>query len=352
MSQKEMVFVGLSGGVDSSVAAARLVRAGYAVTGVFIQVWQPAFLACNWEAERVDAMRVCAQLGIPFLTFDASEAYRAEVVDYMVREYAAGRTPNPDVMCNRHVKFGAFLSYARAQGARYVATGHYARIHHEGAHASLLRGRDAAKDQSYFLWTLTRDELTHILFPLGDMQKDAVRREARRCGLPTAAKPDSQGVCFLGELDMREFLFHFIPREPGPVINAQGVHIGTHDGARFYTLGQRHGFSITSTHARSTPHYVIAKDIAQNTLTVSPERPAVSPRTGMLALTDTNWIQDMPETVVVQTRYHGPHIAAHVTQQDGNRATVHMHESAELPAPGQSCVVYDGDRLIGGGICA
>lgn len=351
MVRNQNVFVGLSGGVDSSVAAARLVRAGHTVTGVFIKVWQPDFLACNWEAERIDAMRVCAHLGIPFLTFDAAARYKRDVVDYLVREYRAGRTPNPDVMCNQHVKFGAFLEFARTHGADCVATGHYARTRTRGGRTELLRGVDASKDQSYFLWTLSSEQLTHIVFPIGNTVKHDVRREAQRLGIPTARKPDSQGVCFLGELDMREFLSHFIPQETGAVLDRAGRHIGTHEGAALYTIGQRHGITITATAPDDRPYYVIAKDMERNTLTVSHERPIVRADASYIELMDTNWLtEDLPASVLVQTRYHGPCTRGAVENIDGMRARVHLHAPAEAPAAGQSCVIYDHDRLIGGGI--
>src|SRR3989344_4369575 len=299
---KSTVFVGLSGGVDSSVAAARLVHEGYAVVGVFIKVWQPDFLPCNWEKERLDAMRVCATLGIPFLTCDATERYKAEVVDYLIAEYRAGRTPNPDVMFNKQVKFGAFLDFADEHGADYIATGHYARRMGR-AHAAekdagsifLLRGTDPSKDQSYFLWTLTKAQLARTLFPIGDSLKSDIRKEAASYGLPTAEKPDSQGVCFLGELDMKEFLFHFIPREVGNVSDISDRIIGEHDGAVFYTIGQRHGFRLHQTSPDDPPYFIVSKDLEKNVLIVSHEKPTVSPSAlRALGLTSTNWIGAPP----------------------------------------------------------
>lgn len=319
--------------------------------GVFIKVWQPPFLKCAWETERLDAMRVCATLGIPFYTCDASEVYKTEVVDYLVREYRAGRTPNPDVMCNKHVKFGAFISFAARLGADYVATGHYAQRVDTSEGPALYRGADQTKDQSYFLWTLTTEQLQRTLFPIGDTPKEAVRREAAQYGLPTAAKPDSQGVCFLGELDMKEFLSHFISAESGVVLDTAGAAVGTHEGAAFYTIGQRHGFSITAPDTARQPHYVVAKDMERNTLTVSTERSTLAAaHTSQFTLSHTNWLaEQLPQKVLVQTRYRQRPVAATLTVQQ-KRAVVTPQEVLELPAHGQSCVVYTGDRCLGGGI--
>lgn len=349
---QQTVFVGLSGGVDSSVAALRLKRAGYRVVGVFIKVWQPDFLRCNWEAERLDAMRVAATLDIPFLTCDATERYKSDVVDYLVREYTAGRTPNPDVMCNKHVKFGAFLDFARAQGADFVATGHYAQRIDSATGPELHRGKDENKDQSYFLWTLTNEQLAHTLFPIGDTKKADIRAEAERAGLPTAEKPDSQGVCFLGALDMKEFLFHFIPPVPGVVRTTDGKDVGEHDGALFYTIGQRHGFSNVHATADDRPYYVVAKDIKNNVLTVSHEKPAHTTGEGsVLHLTEVNWIGARTETEVsVQTRYRQKPARGTIRAHSDTAATIVLSEPLEMSAVGQSCVLYDGERCLGGGI--
>ncbi|HMA78461.1 MAG TPA: tRNA 2-thiouridine(34) synthase MnmA, partial [Candidatus Paceibacterota bacterium] len=203
------VFVGLSGGVDSSVAAARLKKQGYRVVGVFIKVWHPDWLVCNWEQERLDAMRVAAHLEIPFLTCDAEQAYKDDVATYFIEEYRTGRTPNPDVMCNQQVKFGRFLEFARAQGADYIATGHYVQRVDTEAGIELHRGVDTGKDQSYFLWSLTANQLEQSLFPVGSSTKAEIRTEAETLQLPVAAKKDSQGICFLGQVDIPEFLSHY-----------------------------------------------------------------------------------------------------------------------------------------------
>lgn len=351
--QKRKVFVGLSGGVDSSVAALRLVREGHAVTGIFIKTWHPDFIRCDEERDRLDAMRVAARLDIPFLTFDAVDAYKHHVADYMLREYAAGRTPNPDVMCNTHVKFGAFLEFARAHGADMVATGHYARIDHLSPELPLLRGKDRTKDQSYFLWTLTDEQRAHILFPLGNSIKLEVRKEAAKAGLPTAPKPDSQGVCFLGEIDMKEFLSHYITHEPGAVLDSEGNVIGNHDGALFYTLGERHGFSVDTGGGIGAPMYVIEKNMQKNTVTVSQDRPVLAP--GLLTLTDVHRIGTVSWSglaLVAQFRYRHTPVPVSVEFESDDRAMLRTLSAADAPSPGQSCVLYEGDRCVGGGIIA
>ncbi|NCN52404.1 tRNA 2-thiouridine(34) synthase MnmA [Candidatus Parcubacteria bacterium] len=344
------VFVGLSGGVDSSVAALRLLHAGHEVVGVFIKTWQPDFISCNWEAERLDAMRVAAHLGIPFLTFDAEEAYKKGVADYMIAEYEAGRTPNPDVMCNKEVKFGAFLTFAKAEGANFVATGHYAQNSTDEHGRHLLRGNDSEKDQSYFLWTLTNDQLNHILFPVGDSPKSVIRDEALRARLPTATKHDSQGICFLGQVDMKDFLSHYITTEAGDVLNESGECIGTHDGALYYTLGQRHGFTVTVRGRDEMPHYVIGKDLKKNTITVGnmPQRG----QTKTLSLTDMNILTPLTigETYEAQIRYRQTPFPVRFMAGEGSHGTLEVLVDIETPSPGQSCVLYVGTECLGGGI--
>jgi len=249
--QGKKVFVGMSGGVDSSVSAALLKKAGYEVTGVFLKGWHPDWGPCGWQEDRLDAMRVCAHLGIRFRDLDLSKEYKKEVVDYMIDEYKAGRTPNPDVMCNQKIKFGAFFDWALAQGANYVATGHYAEIENLDIENSLKiknyklkTSKDLDKDQTYFLWTLTQRELSRTLFPVGGMTKPEVRKLAKKFGLPTAEKKDSQGLCFVGKVDLPDFLSHFLKPKRGDVINESGEKIGWHAGAFSLTIGQRHGFTI------------------------------------------------------------------------------------------------------------
>ena len=294
--KKKIVFVGLSGGVDSAVSAALLKKQGYEVIGVFIKTWHPEFLVCNEEAEQRDAMRVAAHLDIPFLTFDFADVYKKEVADYMIREYKKGRTPNPDVMCNKEVKFGAFLKKALAMGADFVATGHYAqnkpntkqmlsRVSHsnlnvvneyniaydaESTASCLVKSIDPSKDQSYFLWTLNQKQLSKILFPVGNLKKTQVRKLAKKFNLPVAEKKDSQGICFLGAVDLKEFLKHYIkPKKEVRCLNERKEKkIGYHDGVFFHTLGERHGFTITKKSPNDGAYYVVGKDIKKNILVV------------------------------------------------------------------------------------
>ncbi len=347
---KENVFVGVSGGVDSSVALLRVLRAGHTATAVFIKTWQPDFITCNWEKERLDAMRVAAHLEVPFITFDGERAYKDEVADYMIREYTLGRTPNPDVMCNQHVKFGAFLRFALAHGATKVATGHYAQIEEKDGRYTLLRGVDTEKDQSYFLWTLTQEQLSHTLFPVGNSVKSAIRREAEAAGLPTFAKHDSQGICFLGPVDIKDFLSHYVTVAPGNVCTEDGEVIGTHDGALYYTLGQRHGFSILPSQDESLPYYIIEKNIDTNTLIVS-TAPRVCTNSRIL-LTDINLIPNtLPSTCEAQFRYRQKPFAVSVEMTPDGHAMLTVHDAhIDMPSVGQSCVLYAGNECLGGGI--
>lgn len=351
MSGTNTVFVGLSGGVDSSVAALRLQQRGFRVVGVFIKVWHPDWMVCNWEQERLDAMRVAAHLGIPFLTCDAEAAYRDSVAQYFIKEYKAGRTPNPDVMCNKEVKFGSFLEFARTYGAKYIATGHYARIAQREGTPALLRGLDPAKDQSYFLWTLTTEQLTQVLLPVGDTHKPDIRKEAEAAGIPTAAKKDSQGVCFLGHIDIPEFLSHYVDLEPGVVLDEAGESIGSHQGALVYTIGQRHGFTLTDHNTKRAVHYVTNKDCEANTITVSPTVPMIKAQTDIhLSNTIFRRTLTVGETIAFQTRYHQLPMRGMV--QSVNTDTLILTTTNEISAvaSGQSCVLYDGEVCIGGGI--
>jgi tRNA-uridine 2-sulfurtransferase len=350
MDDKKTVFVGLSGGVDSSVAALRLKRAGFDVVGVFIKTWHPDFIECNEEEERLDAMRVAAHLKIPFLTLDAEEEYKKDVADYMIAEYKAGRTPNPDVMCNKYVKFGAFLKFAMENGADAVATGHYAQVENENGRFKLLRGQDASKDQSYFLWTLTQEQLSRILFPVGDTTKEQIRKEAHEAGLPTAKKPDSQGICFLGEVDMKDFLSHYITVEKGNVLDAEGNVIGEHDGALYYTLGERHGFTVWNVSAKQSPQYVIAKDTDANTITVAPEPLKIENHGIELhALNEIEPLESETECEA-QFRYRQKPFKVQLKKLGAGRASLVVNGSVEMPSIGQSCVLYQGDECLGGGI--
>ncbi len=345
------VFVGLSGGVDSSVAALRLLREGYDVTGVFIKVWHPDFLVCNWEAERLDAMRVAAKLGIPFLTCDAEAEYRDAVAHYFIESYRAGLTPNPDVMCNKEVKFGAFYNFARAKGADYVATGHYAQTSAGKEGVEMHRGVDTNKDQTYFLWTLPKEILEQVLFPVGNSTKDIIRAEATAAGLLTANKRDSQGVCFLGHIDIPDFLSHYIDLEEGNVINELGEVIGTHKGAFVYTIGQRQGFVLHDHNPNRSPVYVIAKDTDKNTITVSETAPVLAPQAKIII---TQYVLNsdvkVGDTLEAQSRYRQKPFLIVVKEINEGSMTLEVQNQSEAIASGQSCVLYRGTQCIGGGI--
>jgi len=313
------IFVGLSGGVDSAVSAALLKRAGAQVTGVFIKGWYPDGMPCTWAQERRDAMRVAARLHIPFRSFDASAEYKKSVVDYMLAEYRAGRTPNPDIMCNREVKFGAFYRYAMEEGADAIAMGHY------------LSGE---KDQSYFLWAVPKDILASTLFPVGNMKKSEVRALAKKFNLPVAEKKDSQGVCFLGSVSIKEFLLK---------------ELGNNNPALLYTLGQRVGHEglpcVAS--AKQGPWFVSGKDIENKKVMISRTRLPIQ-TTQKVFFTDANWFSESSRATEAQCRYRGIRITGKV---EGN-CFVSDNPLQEIPASGQSIVFYKDDELIGGGIIA
>lgn len=335
------VYVGISGGVDSAVSAALLKEQGHDVTGAFIKIWRPEFIECPWQKERLDAMRVCAHLGIPFREIDLSEEYKKAVIDDLVANYACGATPNPDVLCNRHIKFGAFKEWAFAEGAEMVATGHYAQT--DGTR--LLRGKDTNKDQSYFLWQLTKKDLKQTLFPVGGYTKSEVRAIARRFELPVAQKHDSQGLCFVGDVSMDEFLARYLPLEKGGVLDASGRTIGEHDGAALYTLGKRHGFRVTQDSAKRSALYVTAIDTGHNTITVAPSvEPALVEKVVLRAV---NVLSDLSaKTLTAQARYRETPISCRVEEE------CVVFEKPHLAPRGQSLVLYNGEELVGGGIIA
>lgn len=340
------VFVGLSGGVDSAVSAALLVDAGYQVTGVFIEGWHPPHAPCSWKEDRRDAIRVAAHLGIPFQTLDAKEAYRIAVGEYLIESYKSGLTPNPDIVCNREIKFGVFLDLAKKAGADMIATGHYARLRFEEGNPVLMEAVDHEKDQSYFLSMLTKDQLRSVYFPIGELYKREVRKIAEVKKLPVAEKPDSQGICFLGDISMHEFLREYIPTNPGQVLSEEGKVIGIHEGVSFYTLGERHGFTV---HTPSrTPLYVVRKDMAVNTITVAPRsRLESSPR---IRLSDIILRENFSGTVDVVTRYHGVRIPASCVVIEGNLECELLGKNTEPIAPGQVVALYRGHDVLGAGV--
>ncbi len=355
MNKKARVFVGVSGGVDSSVALALLKNEGYDVTGVFLKVWSPDFLPCDWREERRSAMRVCAILDVPFITLDCEKEYKEEVVDYMLREYKNGRVPNPDVFCNKYVKFGVFLKKALGMGADFVATGHYAQVVNNKGVFELSESVDKEKDQSYFLYTLGQKELSHTLFPVGHLNKPEVRKLAEKFGLPTATKKDSQGLCFIGKIDMKDFLSHYIKTEKGNVLNTKGEVIGVHDGAIFYAIGQRHGFNITKKSREEPRFFIISKDMQKNTITVANKEDENDKvySTEEIIMRDIHLISDknlsFPKQTSVRIRYRQEKQKCTIFK-DGQFYRVKFEKPQNAISTGQSAVFYDEGVCLGGGI--
>ncbi len=339
--RNKKVFVGLSGGVDSAVSAALLQKAGAHVTGVFIKGWYPPGMPCTWSEDRRDAMRAAAHLGIPFHTLDASKEYREGVIDYLLKEYALGRTPNPDIMCNKEVKFGVFWEFAQRNDADFIATGHYA-IQKDG---HLYRGVDESKDQSYFLWAASKDALSHTLFPLGSMRKEETRRIAKELNLPQATKSDSQGICFLGNVSVEEFLKSELGVAVGEAKDKAGNLIGTHEGTVLATLGER----VSLSGALPGPWYVVAKDMRTNMLTVAHSVQEQGVREHV-ALSQTHLLATsaLEGDLEAQYRYHGPSISGRLSADA--QSFIPHGVLLEAVAPGQSLVFYRDNELLGGGI--
>ncbi len=345
----QTVYVGLSGGVDSSVSAALLKQQGYKVVGVYMKNWTQdvAGVACPWKQDLADARAAAARLDIPFKVFDFQAEYKRHVVDIMVAEYKAGRTPNPDIMCNQEIKFKLFLEAALADGADFIATGHYAGT----KNGQLLTAADAGKDQTYFLYRVTAEALRRTIFPLTRLTKPEVRRLAEEFSLPTAKKPDSQGICFVGEVGIQEFLRQYLDVAPGPIVDrATGRVLGRHQGAVFYTTGQRHGLGLGG----GQPYYVTGKDIATNTVyvTTNPIDPDLA--TDTFTIHQTHWIAIAPEpdrTYQVRTRHRAELINGRLKSIE-NGYEIHLDHPERAITPGQSAVIYDGPIVLGGGIIA
>lgn len=337
----------MSGGVDSSVTAALLKDAGYDVTGVYMKNWSqdlPGF-DCPWKEDFQDAKRVAVQLDIPFKMYDFEKEYRQKVVDYMLEEYQAGRTPNPDIMCNQEVKFKLFLNAALEDGADMIATGHYAR----SVDGQLLVGVDANKDQSYFLYRVTNSALSKSLMPIGEYQKPQIREMAKKLGLATAEKKDSQGICFVGKVGIKDFLQQFVTTEPGAIINQYGVNVGEHDGALFYTIGQRHGLNVGG----GLPYYVVGKNMQKNEVYVTTDLQDERLWNSTLRLTDVHWVNAAPKedgVYSVRTRYRAPLVPVSKLTFSGANLDIALGEEVRAITPGQSAVLYEGDRVVGGGI--
>ncbi len=350
------VMLGLSGGVDSSVAALRLIEAGSSVEGLFMQNWEEDTRngPCRAEQDRKDAVAVCAALGLPFHHRNFASEYWDGVFEHFLAEYRAGRTPNPDVLCNREIKFRTFLEHARALGAEKIATGHYARIDRHQGSWRLLRALDRAKDQTYFLHALGQQQLAATLFPIGDMQKHEVRRTARDAGLPTHDKKDSTGICFIGERNFRSFLGQYLPARPGLMKAPDGTVLGEHDGVMFYTLGQRSGLNIGGRREHTgEPWYVVGKDVAANVLFVAQggaNRWLMSRR---LEASAPTWVAGDPPSGVfsctAKVRYRQDDQSCRVRVVN-DRLHVEFEQPQRAVTPGQSIVFYAGEECLGGGI--
>ena len=350
------IVVGMSGGVDSSVAALLLQRAGHDIAGLFMQNWEEdeRFGECHAERDRADAVRVCARLGIAFHARNFAAEYWDRVFEHFLAEYRDGRTPNPDVLCNREIKFKTFLDEARALGAEKIATGHYARIDERDGIHRLLRGVDTNKDQSYFLYTLGQEQLAATLFPIGELPKPEVRRLAREAGLPTHDKKDSTGICFIGERDFREFLSHYIPAQRGEIRTPDGKRVGEHDGTMYDTLGQRSGLGIGGRRdGGGEPWYVIGKDVAANVLVVAQGNATQWLDSTRLSASELSWTAAAPPSgefsCTAKTRYRQPDQTCRVQmREDGCGVEFDMPQRAVTP--GQSVVFYRDEECLGGGV--
>ena len=344
----------MSGGVDSAVAALLLKRAGHDVHGLFMSNWDDDDAYCTGAQDFQDARASAAELDIPLHRVSFAEAYRARVFDYFLTEYRAGRTPNPDVLCNREIKFGVCLDYATRLGAQRFATGHYARLEAGASGPVLLKARDADKDQSYFLHGVERRHFERVMFPLGELTKSEVRALARDAGLPVSDKPDSTGICFIGERPFREFLARYIPTSPGEIVDENGTVIGRHRGLAFYTLGQRGGLEIGGrAGAREDAWYVAAKNLQRNQLTVvqGHDHPLLVSRA--LATGPCNWLvqpEGMEFASQIKVRYRQPDQPCRASLRDDGAIEVRFDQPQRAVTPGQFAVLYDGDRCLGGGV--
>ncbi|MBD8526681.1 tRNA 2-thiouridine(34) synthase MnmA [Pseudomarimonas arenosa] len=352
-----LVMVGVSGGVDSAVAALLLHRQGLRIAGLFMKNWEEADDGgCRAEDDRKDALKVCAALNIPFHHANFAREYWAGVFEHFLAEYAAGRTPNPDILCNREIKFRSFLDHAKALGADKIATGHYARVAERDGLWRLLRGRDERKDQSYFLHALGQEALASTLFPVGELEKSEVRAVAERAGLGVHDKKDSTGICFIGERDFREFLAGYLPVKPGPIVDTRGRGLAEHSGVFFYTLGQREGLNIGGIRGSDgTPWYVVDKDVASNTLIVDQGHDSPFLHSTELNASAATWTSGVALNselrCTAKTRYRQTdvHCIVRPLNEDG-ALQVQFDQPQRAVTPGQSVVFYLDDECLGGAV--
>ena len=351
-------MLGVSGGVDSSVAALLLKQQGIEVAGLFMQNWDEDDSGeCRSEDDRRDALGVCGRLDIPFYSRNFAKEYWKGVFEYFLDEYRRGRTPNPDVLCNREIKFKTFLHEAQSLGAEKIATGHYAQVEHREGEWKLLRGADQDKDQTYFLHQLGQSQLAATLFPIGHLPKSEVRRLAQEANLPTAQKKDSTGICFIGERDFREFLGQYIPAKAGEIRSVDGLKVGQHTGVFYYTLGQREGLHIGGIKGRlAAPWFVVGKDVEKNILYVDQGIDSTWLQSTELHSEAVHWISEKPKTrefrCTAKTRYRQADEACSVQQLENGELNVIFDKPQRAVTPGQSVVFYQGDECLGGAVIA
>ncbi|WP_040207851.1 tRNA 2-thiouridine(34) synthase MnmA [Neobacillus jeddahensis] len=346
------VVVGMSGGVDSSVAALLLKQQGYDVIGIFMKNWDDTDESgfCTATEDYEDVIRVCNQIGIPYYAVNFEKQYWDKVFTYFLEEYKAGRTPNPDVMCNKEIKFKAFLEHAVNLGADYLATGHYARVEYREGEYKMLRGLDENKDQTYFLNQLTQDQLSKVMFPIGNLEKPRVREIALEADLATAKKKDSTGICFIGERNFKEFLGQYLPAQPGNMETFDGEIKGKHEGLMYHTIGQRHGLGIGGS---GEPWFAIGKDLKRNILYVGQGFHHEKLYSDSITAVNVSWVSNAEKPVefdcTAKFRYRQEDHKVTVRLLEGDKVEVRFHEPIRAITPGQAAVFYNGEECLGGG---